>query len=64
MIMESQRVLVTDGAGVISTGRAVIIRRTLIYFAPNYEQLKYLIIAIFTHMLLLSHVSKRTILAG
>jgi len=31
MIMESQRVLVTGGAGVCRTGRIVILRRTLIY---------------------------------
>ncbi len=62
--MESQRVLVTVGAGVCRTGRAMTIRRTLLYFASNYKQLKYLIIAIFTHMLLLSHGSRRTILAG
>ena len=37
MIMESQRVLVTGGAGVCRTGRIVILRRTLIYFTSNYE---------------------------
>ena len=37
MIMESQRVLVTVGMGVIRTRRAVTIRRTVIYFTSNYE---------------------------